>query len=170
MKLADQNNHREITIETLTTPPIHIQPSPLTRRFGATLIDSLIVSSSWMTIAHVNLQSPFFGLSLTSGIILFVVNFSYYFIMEWLLSSTLGKWVMKIRVVGTEGDPCTITESAVRNLFRIIDWLPFCYILGIGFLSISEKKQRAGDRIAHTIVTMAPERDKTPPPAPFLFH
>lgn len=90
--------------------------------------------------------------------------------MEGLFSATLGKRIMKISVVGANGDPCTITESALRNLFRMIDWLPFGYILGIGFLSITSKKQRMGDKIAHTIVTMPPERDKTPPPAPFLFH
>ena len=77
---------------------------------------------------------------------------------------------MKLCVVGVNGDPCSLGESALRNLFRIIDWLPFCYLLGIGFLLISEKRQRAGDKIAHTIVTTAPERDKTPPPTPFLFH
>jgi len=90
--------------------------------------------------------------------------------MEWLFSATLGKFVMRIRVVGTEGDPCTVTESIIRNLFRIIDWLPFCYILGLLALLTTNKRQRVGDRIAHTIVTMVPERDKTPPPAPFLFH
>lgn len=74
-----------------------------------------------------------------------------------MFSATPGKRVMKIRVVGVDGDPCTITESAVRNLFRVIDWLPFCYILGVGFLSITNKKQRVGDKVAHTIVTIAPE-------------
>ena len=101
---------------------------------------------------------------------LFLMSFLYYFATEGLFSVTLGKRVMKIRVVGVDGDPCTITESALRNLFRVIDWLPFGYIVGIGFLSITNKKQRVGDKVAHTIVTLAPERDRNPPPAPFLFH
>jgi uncharacterized RDD family membrane protein YckC len=77
---------------------------------------------------------------------------------------------MKIRVLGADGDACTITESALRNLFRVIDWLPFGYALGIGFLLMTSRKKGVDDKIAHTIVTMAPERDETPPPAPFLFH
>ena len=169
-KMIDHDNHQEITIETLTSPPPHIQPAPLTRRFAAVLIDSLIVGLSWVAIAHVSVQLPFLELTLISELILLLLSLFYYFAMEWLFSATLGKFVMKIRVVGTEGDPCTITESTIRNLFRIIDWLPFCYTLGLLALLTTNKRQRVGDRIAHTIVTMFPERDKTPPPAPFLFH
>jgi uncharacterized RDD family membrane protein YckC len=90
--------------------------------------------------------------------------------MEWILSGTLGKFAMKLRVVGNSGDPCTLQESALRNLLRMIDWFPIAYVIGIALVSISDKRQRAGDRIAHTVVTMALERDKNPPPAPFLFH
>ena len=168
--MVDHDNHREITIETLTTPPRQIQPAPLTRRFAAILIDSLIVGLSWVAIAHISVQMLFLGLSPTSELILLLLSLVYYFALEWLFSATLGKFVMKIRVVGTEGDPCTITESIIRNLFRIIDWLPFCYALGLLALLTTNKRQRVGDRIAHTIVTMVPERDKNPPPAPFLFH
>ena len=168
--MVDQDNHQEITIDTLRTPPLRIQPAPLARRFSASLIDSVIVGFSWLTIAHVSLQSHFIDLSPSSVMILFLISFFYYFLMEGLFSATLGKRIMKIRVVGANGDPSTITESALRNLFRMIDWLPFCYILGIGFLSTTSKKQRVGDKIAHTIVTMAPERDETSPSAPFLFH
>jgi uncharacterized RDD family membrane protein YckC len=116
------------------------------------------------------MQSAFIGLSSSSWMILFSISFFYYFLMEGLFSATFGKRVMRIHVVGSNGDPCTITESALRNLLRVIDWLPFGYILGVGFLSITSKKQRVGDKIANTIVTMTLERDKTPPPAPFLFH
>ena len=168
--MVDQDNHREITIETLRTPPLRIQPAPLARRFIANLIDSVIVGFSWTAVAHLSVQSPLIGLSSSNVLMLLLISFLYYFALEGLFSATLGKLVMKTRVVGANGDPCTITESALRNLFRIIDWLPFGYILGVGFLSITSKKQRVGDKIAHTTVTMAAERDKTPPPAPFLFH
>jgi uncharacterized RDD family membrane protein YckC len=82
--------------------------------------------------------------------------------MEWILSGTLGKFAMKLRGVGDRGDPCTLQESALRNLLRIIDWFPIAYVIGIVLVSISDKRQRAGDRIAHTIVTVAPKRDMTP--------
>jgi len=163
-------DNREITIETLATPPLQIEPAPLTRRFGAALLDSLLVGSSWLAVTHGFLQVNSLDLSLTGIMILFLISFLYYFALEWLLSTTLGKRITKLRVVGAGGDPCTITESALRNLFRAMDWIPFCYIVGIGLVVFSDKKQRAGDRIAHTMVTIAPDRDNAPPPAPFLFH
>ncbi|HUO42290.1 MAG TPA: RDD family protein [Methylomirabilota bacterium] len=162
------DNHREITIETLTTPPLHIQPAPLTRRFGALLLDSLLISIGWLAIAY--LQAPFRDFSFPSALILLLISFLYYFALEWLFSATPGKLMMKLRVVGSNGDPCTFKESALRNLFRIIDWIPVCYVVGIWLVVFSDKKQRAGDRIAHTMVTVAPERNNAPPPAPFLFH
>lgn len=63
-----------------------------------------------------------------------------------------------------------LLASAVRNLLRMVDWLPLLYAVGIVLLIFSDQRQRTGDRVAHTIVTNALKRDKTPPPAPFLFH
>jgi len=119
--LVDQDNHPEITIETLRTPPLNIQPAPSARRFSAGLIDSVVVAISWLVIEHVSVQSPLLGLSPGSGFILFLISFLYYSATEGLFSTTPGKRVMKIRVVGADGDPCTIKESALRNLFRVID-------------------------------------------------
>ena len=166
----DHGDHRDITIDTLTTPPHHIQPAPLPRRFGAGIIDSVAVLSGWATLEYTFRQSPSPILSLTAAIALFSITFLYYFTMEWIFSATLGKLIMKLRVVGISGDPCALREALLRNFFRIIDWLPLAYLIGIILLSISDKRQRVGDRIAHTVVTMALERDKNPPPAPFLFH
>jgi len=38
------------------------------------------------------------------------------------------------------------------NILRIIDALPFLYIIGLIFMSRSDKKQRLGDKIARTVV------------------
>lgn len=57
-----------------------------------------------------------------------------------------------------------------RNLFRFVDWLPFLYIFAIASGMASHERQRLGDRVASTIVTLAPTKDINPPPAPFLFH
>lgn len=169
--MTGQNHcdHPEITFETLSTPPLNILPAPLRRRFGAAIIDSLLLWLVWEALQYAYRQSPFPS-SLTQSTALVAICFLYYFLMEWILSGTLGKFAMKLHVVGNSGDPCTLQESALRNLFRMIDWFPIAYVIGIVLVSISDKRQRAGDRIAHTIVTAAPKRDKIPPPAPFLFH
>jgi len=134
------------------------------------VVDSFLISLIWLTVTHGFLQARYLDFSLAGEIVLFLVGFLYYFAFEWLFSATLGKRMMKLRVVSVGGDPCTLKESLLRNIFRVIDWIPICYVVGIVLAVFSDKKQRAGDRIAHTMVTMAPERDNVPPPAPFLFH
>ena len=101
---------------------------------------------------------------------LVVLTFAYYFIMEGLFAATLGKSILKIRVLGSDGDPCSFAAAFIRNIIRFIDWLPLLYALGGLSVLASSKRQRLGDRIAKTVVSPTPEKDVNPPPAPFLFH
>jgi uncharacterized RDD family membrane protein YckC len=98
------------------------------------------------------------------------VTFTYYFLQEGLFSLTIGKRLLRLRILGREGDPASMQESLLRNLLRFVDWLPFLYILGILSVVISAERRRLGDLVAGTFVTPAPEKDTNPPPAPFLFH
>lgn len=174
--MAHENGH-EVTIETLSTPPTHVSPAPLLRRVTAGIVDSFIVTilglgligrlnelSSMLTIAGVASTPP------TTLVYLGIVTLVYYFLLEWLFASTIGKSVLRLRVVGRDGDPCTLGASLKRNILRPIDWLPFFYVIGAIAILSSHDRQRIGDRIAATIVTKAPEKDINPPPAPFLFH
>jgi len=57
--------------------------------------------------------------------------------------------------------------SFIRNILRIIDILPFIYIIGMILIARSDKKQRLGDRAAHTIVIKeGTQREFTPTQAP----
>ncbi|MGD0176639.1 MAG: RDD family protein [Candidatus Bathyarchaeia archaeon] len=174
--MAHENGH-EVTIETLSTPPTHVSPAPLLRRVTAGIVDSFIVTilglgligrlnelSSMLTIAGVASTPP------TTLVYLGIVTLVYYFLLEWLFASTIGKSVLRLRVVGRDGDPCTLGASLKRGILRPIDWLPFFYVIGAIAILSSHDRQRIGDRIAATIVTKAPEKDINPPPAPFLFH
>jgi len=158
-------DHKEISIETLSTPPLHIEPAPLSSRAMAGLLDFLIVGL--IGIPAILLQ----GYTIIGAALYTVgVGFVYYFVLEGLFASTVGKSLLKLRVLGTDGDPCTWSASFKRNLLRFLDWLPFLYIIGIIFILTSRNRQRVGDRVSATIVTKAPEKDINPPPAPFLFH
>jgi len=73
---------------------------------------------------------------------------------------TLGKMVVGIRIVEidkTSGviSRCTMRASAVRNLARIFDGLPFYYIVGLISIADSGLNQRLGDFFAETIVIKA---------------
>ena len=158
---------REITIETLSTPRARIAPAPLKKRLAASIIDSIVIALAWFLLINSLRQAP---ATMRSGLYLATASFAYYFLLEWAFSCTLGKGVMKLRVVNREGDPCTLGASFKRNLVRFVDWLPLLYALGGIIMLTSHERQRLGDRVAGTIVTSAPEKDINPPPAPFLFH
>ena len=171
---TDHDEHREITIETLSTPPVYVKPAPLQRRIAAGTIDSILLSAVWAFATFAmrkQLPATWTALpELSSYAYLAALTFAYYFIMEGLFAATIGKFMLKIRVVGIDGEPCSFAASFRRNLIRFVDWLPLFYLFGGVFAVASSKRQRLGDRFAGTIVSPAPERDINPPPAPFLFH
>ena len=84
----------------------------------------------------------------------FITPFVYFIIMEAMLGATVGKMVLGIRVVKLDGSPIGWSDSIVRNLFRIIDHIPYGipYLLGAILIWTSPIKQRLGDRVAHTVV------------------
>ncbi len=51
--------------------------------------------------------------------------------------------------------PLDFGRSLVRNLLRIIDSLPFFYIVGLILVASTEKRQRIGDMAASSIVIKA---------------
>ena len=163
-----QDGHKEITIDTLQTPPLHIRPAPISKRLVAGLIDSLIIGLVWLGL----LAALHRGINVewANAGYLGAITFTYYFLQEGLFSLTIGKRLLRLRIVGREGDPASVKESLLRNLLRFVDWLPFLYILGVLSVVISTERRRLGDLVAGTFVTPAPEKDANPPPAPFLFH
>lgn len=174
MSEHDHHNHEphgEITVETLSTPPLRMKPAPLGRRIAAGIIDSLIIGLVWTILgiaSHQDLATVTRNYwPLTS---LAFLTFVYYFVLEWISSATVGKALLKLIVVDKDGDTCSIGASLKRNLLRFIDWLPLLYIARTVVVLVSSDRQRIGDLIARTTVTKTPEKDINPPPAPFLFH
>jgi uncharacterized RDD family membrane protein YckC len=163
------DDHKEVTIDTVRTPPLRIQPAPIQRRLIAGLIDSIIIGLAWLAVIAALRRGIEDQLVFNAGY-LAVITFAYYSPQEGLFSLTIGKRLLGLRVLGKDGDPASIRESLIRNFLRFVDWLPFLYLLGAVTITISTKKQRLGDIAAGTIVTLAPEKDINPPPAPFLFH
>lgn len=65
---------------------------------------------------------------------------------------TIGKRALGIRVVRSDGAPVTVVESALRNLFRWIDFLPFGYAAGMISMLLTQRNRRIGDLIAGTMI------------------
>jgi uncharacterized RDD family membrane protein YckC len=167
------DEHAGITVETLSSPTVQIKPASLVKRTLAGILDSIVLVAIWGAIVFSHRQGFSTGIEWwTSPLFAYlaVLVFVYYFFLEGLLSATLGKLLLGLRVYDKNGDMCSFGASLRRNIFRFVDWSPFLYIVGVVAILVSRDRQRIGDRIAGTIVSNAPEKDINPPPAPFLFH
>src|SRR5258708_3244932 len=71
---------------------------------------------------------------------------------------TVGKRLLRLRVLGDRGEPVTVTQVAIRNLLRLVDFLPFFYGVGIVTLFIQGGSKRLGDFAAGTVVVRDRER------------
>lgn len=76
----------------------------------------------------------------------------YHALLEWRYGKTIGKYLVGIRVVAADGAAPSLRASVVRNVLRLVDWLPGFYLVGIAALLASERKRRLGDRVAETAV------------------
>lgn len=65
---------------------------------------------------------------------------------------TPGKQVNGLRVVQDGGQPVTFVPSAIRNILRIVDFLPTMYLTGIVAILVTGRNQRIGDLVGGTLV------------------
>lgn len=65
---------------------------------------------------------------------------------------TVGKFIMKIKVVKEDGSPARLSDFLVRWVLRLIDIVLFFGTVGVVAILFSERKQRLGDIAAKTIV------------------
>lgn len=87
------------------------------------------------------------------GLLAFAFQSGYYvfFEMTWNGQSPGKRWV-GLRVIRTDGTPITFAESLVRNLVRVVDFLPAYYGIGIVTMFIDRRSRRLGDLTAGTLV------------------
>jgi uncharacterized RDD family membrane protein YckC len=92
-------------------------------------------------------------------ILSFVLVFGYFPVAEGLTSGqTLGKRVLRLRVVGDRGEPINVSQAAIRNLVRIVDFLPIVYGVGVVTIFAGGKGKRLGDYAAGTVVVRERQR------------
>ena len=91
-----------------------------------------------------------------------LINFSliwgYYLIFElgWH-GQTPGKRLAGTRIVKLDGSGPGFLEVAIRNLVRLVDFLPFAYALGFVVMFFNRDARRLGDFAAGTLVIRQPE-------------
>jgi uncharacterized RDD family membrane protein YckC len=79
----------------------------------------------------------------------------YYFACESGGGQTLGKRLMKIRVVGLDGKPAGMGAIAMRTVLRLIDGL-LLYLVGLVVMLVTgERRGRLGDLAGRTMIVAA---------------
>lgn len=122
-------------------------------RILAYIVDIVIVIILNIILAGVLLVAM--GTDGTSivGLLGTIVNFGYFIYLEAENNGqTIGKSVVNIRVVSDTGQDIGMGTSAIRNILRIIDALPFLYLIGIILIAVSDESQRLGDMVGDTHV------------------
>lgn len=137
-------------------------------RFVAKLIDGLFFALLFFPTTYlvkgVWILSPIdhrwaYGLFITDPLcIAFLIVIALYFLLlEAYTGTTIGKYIVRIRVIAINESPRAdskpgIRKSFVRNILLIIDSLPTLFILGMIFITKSPENARFGDEIARTRV------------------
>src|SRR5688500_8083340 len=87
------------------------------------------------------------------GLIAFLFFWGYYIFFEMLWNGqSPGKRWVGLRVIRADGTPITLSESLIRNLARLVDFLPAAYGVGIVTMFIDKQSRRLGDLAAGTLV------------------
>jgi uncharacterized RDD family membrane protein YckC len=130
-------------------------------RFTAYLIDFLIQVVVFIVFV-VALESAVSGgdetsqLLVAGAIALFAfLDFIGYFVVCEMLSSgrSIGKRANGLRVVRGDGGPIGFWSSALRNVLRLIDMIPFpVYLVGSVLILSTTRNQRLGDLAGGTLV------------------
>jgi uncharacterized RDD family membrane protein YckC len=90
----------------------------------------------------------------------FLFFWGYYVLFEILWrGSTPGKRAARLRVLRRDGHPIGAGEAVIRNLVRLVDFLPIMYGVGLISMFIDKDARRLGDFAAGTIVVK--ETDQT---------
>jgi uncharacterized RDD family membrane protein YckC len=86
----------------------------------------------------------------------FVISVGYGMALEWFWrGQTLGKRLLRLRVLDAHGLRLQHSQVVVRNLMRFVDSLPALYLVGGIATLITRKAQRLGDFVAGTIVVVS---------------
>jgi uncharacterized RDD family membrane protein YckC len=164
------SNADRYTLETPENIEVEFELAGVGSRFCAMFIDALLIGLlALVLIVSVLLLGLASAPVITSGpeagrlvdwllavvwAIAAVLIFDGYFILFELAmrGQTPGKNAMKVRVIRDDGTPITLNEVLVRNVLRIVDFLPVGYAVGAVVMFFNPLCKRLGDVAAGTIV------------------
>jgi len=82
-----------------------------------------------------------------------VISCGYFMVFEIVWNGqTPGKRLLGLRVIRESGYPIRPVDSVIRNLVRIVDWLPIGYGIGVLVMLLNPRARRLGDFAGGTLV------------------
>jgi uncharacterized RDD family membrane protein YckC len=151
-----------VSVETPEHISVEFELAGIGSRFLAALMDSLLQLLLLLALAlgvgqvvaltsGDESQMPLIaGIVAVSSMLIIIV---YYIAFEMTLGGqSPGKRLAKLVVVRDDGSPITFSESAIRNILRLVDILPIFYTVGMLSVFITGNCKRLGDIAAGTLV------------------
>jgi uncharacterized RDD family membrane protein YckC len=132
-------------------------------RFLAAIIDTLVIGAALLIlgllVSVVSANTDFTPTTSSSvaaaigAILSFLILWGYYIVFELVWNGqSIGKRAIGLRVVREGGQPVTFVGSAIRNLIRIVDFLPAFYGIGVIVMFVDRRARRLGDLAGGTLV------------------
>lgn len=146
------------TIKITTTQNIELEYdlASLGERIVGYLIDSLVMIAYVVVLVFISMSlvSNRFIYHYTWVPFLFYVPIYFYALAfeVFMNGQTIGKRVMKIKVISIDGAKPTLGQYLIRWIFRLVDISLSFFLCGIICIAVSERKQRVGDMVAGTAV------------------
>jgi uncharacterized RDD family membrane protein YckC len=152
-------------IDTPENVEFSYQVAGIGSRFLAALVDTSIIMVA-MVVAQFSLWALFstrWGALLMSRLagwgvaafvlVTFAIFWGYYIVFEMAWNGqTPGKRWIGLRVIKVNGYPISLVDSTIRNLVRVVDFLPAYYGLGVITMFANAQARRLGDFAAGTVV------------------
>lgn len=156
----------QITLQTVTGVDVELTIAGPGSRSYAFVIDwhiRLLLMLAWLLVGHLLYSGGTFQLAPNpgAGYLLWVwlpamlLYFFYHPVLEVAMRGrTPGKRIAGVRLVTREGDIPGAGALLLRNVFRLLDSLPFCYLVGLATVVMTDHHVRVGDIAAGTLLVM----------------
>ena len=138
------------------------QPAGMSVRFFAVAVDLMILLVPLYLLAEYlqlnvdDLAVPFSPDFMPCYLLFWLLQVFYFSLLEYYFTRTPGKIVFGLHVRNEERDEVQLTywQCLGRNLLRLVDYWVFF------MMAFSDRSQRPGDRLAHTVVVRDPVPDE----------
>lgn len=149
-----------IAVNTSQNIDLDYDLSSVGERIVAGLIDYGILFA-YLIIFLISISFGKLG-STTTGILFFIsfLPVCFYSLLSelFLQGQSVGKRVMKIKVISLNGGRASFGQYLIRWLFRLIDVWSFSGLVAVITIAVSNRKQRLGDLVAGTALVKTKSR------------